>query len=364
MLLKNPNLKGVNLFWVAAVLLIIAASLATWIWIYAKSPGPLANNEQIVYLPPHSSFKKINQILIDSKVVNADRRFAILARLLGSASHIQAGEYRFATGISPYNLLKELQSGKTVNRFFTIAEGLNLMQAANIMAKAGLGNAGEIIALSRDPAFINELGLRTKSLEGFLFPDTYFFKRGMPVRKMLKIMVKRTEQVFNNECRQQSPDVAINCDLFAEPPKQQPRKSPLRLSAQQALILASIVEKETGNAAERPIIAQVFISRLRKKMRLQSDPTVIYGLQKFNRPLSHRDLKTPSPYNTYTLAGLPAGPICNPGQAAIAAVMRPAQTDYYYFVSKNNGSHKFSKTLREHNQAVKKFRQSRSAKSE
>ena len=355
----------------ATIILAFAAILAIWIWHYANAPGPLADSQQVIYVPPHSSFQQINKILINSKAINADRRFAILARIIGSASHLKAGEYRFAAGISPKDILYTLQQGSTIHHAFTITEGLNIEQAANVIAQAGLADRKTFLNLIKNPDFIKRLGLKADTLEGFLFPDTYFFKKGTRLRTIIKIMVRRTGQVFTDECSQQSHSgQEIDCSLFTfnskftNPPpsplsSEKGHKSTLHLSAKQALILASIVEKETGNATERPIIAQVFLSRLRSKMRLQSDPTVMYGLHKFDSPLTRRDLRIPSPYNTYTLPGLPGNPICNPGRAAIRAVMQPARTNYYYFVSQNNGSHYFSHTLKEHNRAVRKFRYKR-----
>ncbi len=360
----------------ATIILAFAAILATWIWHYANAVGPLADSQQIIYVPPHSSFQQINKILINSKVINADRRFAILARILGSASHLKAGEYRFAAGISPKDILHILQQGSTINHAFTITEGLNIEQAANVIVQTGLADRKTFLNLIKNPDFIKKLGLKTDTLEGFLFPDTYFFKKGAKLRTMVKIMVQRTGQVFTDECRQQThSSQEIDCNLFtfdsklinsAPPPPLSSGKGhqlTLHLNARQALILASIVEKETGNATERPVIAQVFLSRLRSKMRLQSDPTVMYGLHKFDSPLTRRDLRIPSPYNTYTLPGLPSNPICNPGRAAIKAVMQPANTNYYYFVSQNNGRHSFSRTLKEHNRAVRQFRHKRDSRS-
>ncbi|NOX25902.1 MAG: endolytic transglycosylase MltG, partial [Deltaproteobacteria bacterium] len=256
-----------------------------------------------------------------------------------------------------------------------IAEGLNLTQTAQVIAQAGLADVKTVAALVRDPGFINEFGLHAKTLEGYLFPDTYFFKRGANIRAMLAMMVRRTGRVFAEECRRQThAGLDIDCGLLGPqqhfvnyptiPSPAGRHKRLLRLSAGQALILASMVEKETGNVVERPVIAQVFLSRLRRHMRLQSDPTVMYGLQKFDRPLSRRDLKTPSPYNTYTLPALPAGPICSPGRAAIAAVMQPAGTNYYYFVAQGNGRHIFSQTLAAHNRAVRKYRRIRALKAD
>ena len=375
----NRRPRYIILLWLISVLMLMAAGLAGWLWTYAVTPAPGQGEGQIqIYIPPHTSFSQIQQTLIDSKVIKADRRFAILARIIGAANRLQAGEYRFPVAISPYELLRKLEEGKTISRVLTIAEGLNLFQVAKVLEQAGLADSQAVLTAVNDPAFIMSLGLHTKTLEGYLFPDTYFFKKGTDLHLMLGIMVQRMCRIFSEECSKKSADdnLEINCSLAPQLHLDSPAapgikpaaiiRNParpsgavLRLTGRQALTLASIVEKETGEARERPMIAQVFISRLRKKMRLQSDPTVSYGLKKFDSPLSHRDLETPSPYNTYMLPGLPAGPICNPGRAAIAAVMQPAKTNYYYFVSENNGRHFFSKTLAEHNRAVARFQKKR-----
>jgi len=366
------------LLWMISAIILIAACFAGWLWIYATTPATMGSEEQIqIYIPPRTSFPQIQHILITSKAIKVDCRFAILARIIDAANHLQAGEYRFPAAITPYDLLRKLEEGKTFSRVLTIAEGLNIFQVATAFEHAGLADSKAVLTAASDPEFIKSLRLNTDSLEGYLFPDTYYFKRGTDLHVMLSTMVQHMRRVFAEECANKADNDFLDIDCSLAPGVNSlasdirtstpvhhsvQSRAVLHLTGRQALILASIVEKETGETKERPIIAQVFLSRLRKKMRLQSDPTVLYGLKEFDSPLSRRDLGTPSPYNTYLLPGLPAGPICNPGRAAIASVIRPAKTNYYYFVSENNGRHYFSKTLAEHNRAVARFQKKRGLK--
>jgi UPF0755 protein len=188
------------------------------------------------------------------------------------------------------------------------------------------------LALVADPLFIRSFGLQGSTLEGYLFPDTYFFAKGTGLRTIVTTMVQRLMQVLAEERGKRVSSSEVPSTL---------------LNQHEILTLASIIEKETALTAERPLVAKVFFNRLRLGMKLQADPTVIYGLVKFGQPLTKADLSTPTPYNTYAKTGLPVGPICNPGRTAIAAVLQPAAEDY------------FSKTLSEHNQAVARYRQKR-----
>ena len=197
----------------------------------------------------------------------------------------------------------------------------------------------EVLALIHDQKFISSLGLSLSSLEGYLFPDTYLLTRGKSAESILAMMVGRFLDVYSK--------------ILAEAGKKDSAEKPP--NRHEVVTLASIVEKETGVAEERGLVAAVFVNRLKKNMLLQADPTVIYGIQKFDMALTRKDLKTPTAYNTYMQKGLPAGPICNPGRDSLLAVLHPAETSYLYFVSKNDGTHQFSRTLKEHNKAVRMF---------
>ena len=220
----------------------------------------------------------------------------------------------------------------------TIPEGFTSAQIAELLGKKGLVEKGEFLLLTGDQDLVRRYGIAGAGLEGYLYPDTYRFYRGMTALSVVDVMVKRFKEVT-------AP--------FVE------RAEQLGMAFEDIVALASIVEKETGLAEERPVIASVFLNRLKRGIRLESDPTVIYGLTGFNGNLTRKDLSKPTPYNTYLIPGLPPGPIANPGLDAIKAVLFPAKTNYLYFVSKNDGSHYFSRTLAEHNRAVMIYQKKR-----
>ena len=317
----------------------IAVIFAIGVYGFVKGPVP-DNGEVSVVIPPESSFKTISRILIENKIIAPDARFRMLAGLMGVTGKLRAGEYVFTSAVSPYQVLKNLARGSMVQRAVTIPEGANLKQIAEIFAADGWINQTSFLALCNDSEFIAGFGLNVHSLEGYLFPDTYFFNRGgITAEKIISTMFQRMKEVLEESFA-----------ITGKPPK---------LTVHELLTLASIVEKETALADERPLIARVFLNRLKKGMKLQTDPTVIYGLEDFDGNLTRAHLKTHTPYNTYMIRGLPPGPIGSPGRAAIEAVLFPAEGSYYYFVSKNDGSHYFSKTLAEHNRAVGRYQKRR-----
>lgn len=330
--------KGAPWAFLAAILLLL------WLSGYAYRPGPPATSTQevTVIIPAASSFAAIEEKLAAAGVLRSDLRFRLLAKLMGVSKGLHPGEYRFSGRPTPHQVLRQLYRGSQLKHPLTIPEGANLRQIGAILIKEGWTTDQEFRATVSDPQFLRELGLKHPSLEGYLFPETYFLERGVfNLRAFLATMVAQTRKVLA------ATGAAAGLPAYG-------------LNAHQVLTLASIVEKETGLASERPLIARVFLNRLRDNMKLQTDPTVIYGLKSFNGNLTKLDLLTPTPYNTYLITGLPPGPIASPGQAAIQAVMAPATTgDYYYFVSKNDGSHYFSKSLPEHNRAVARFQKNR-----
>ncbi len=305
--------------------LIVAGGGAVFWWnAQFKQPGPL-KTKTIVIIEHGAGVNAIARDLNRAGVVSNPLVFRLGARITGAGEPLKAGEYAFPAGISPEAALRLLRSGATVVRRVTLAEGLSTAEILSQLA----GTQGLTGIVRPAPG------------EGMLLPETYHFslgdKRGDIVRRMATAM-----------------DILL-ASLWDARDGGLPLKSP-----EQAMILASIVEKETAVAAERPRIAAVFINRLNKGMRLQSDPTVVYGLTGGNRPLgrdlTRADLKTPMPYNTYLINGLPPGPICNPGAAALEAVFRPAKTKDLYFVADGSGGHVFSATLKEHNKNVAKWR--------
>ncbi|MBV5306077.1 MAG: endolytic transglycosylase MltG [Desulfobulbaceae bacterium] len=322
--------------WTVLLLLLGPLALGSWLSLYALQSGPGNKTEYtIVVIPPGSGVRVIRSILAQNGLIDDDIRFLLLAKALGLARTLPAGEFRLALGQKPGDVLRQLATAKPVAYAVTIPEGLRLSEIADIFAAGAWCDREHFIELSHDTEFIQSLGLTAiNSLEGYLYPDTYLLTRNIKDTKTL---------------------ITMQVNRFFQKWSELPQSSEHSMSRHEVVTLASVVEKETADTAERPLIAAVFLNRLKTGMRLQSDPTVIYGLSEFSGNLTRSNLKTDHPYNTYLIPALPAGPICNPGQQAIAAVLRPSSTDYFYFVSKNNGSHKFSKNLAEHNQAVQEY---------
>lgn len=330
---------------IAALLLIILLplSLCGWYYSYVYQPGPeRAEPSVVVTIPKGSSVEAISEILAKSGVIHSDFRFLLLAKFSGHAKHLQAGEFMLTTGQKPGEVLKTLVTARSVQYSITVPEGLRATEIADIFGSGKWCNPEEFLNLIQDKPFIERLGFQhLTSLEGYLYPDTYLLTKDVKgSEKIITLMVKRFFEVWGELTKGSTEDVSMV----------------------QTVILASIVEKETGAAPERPLIAGVFLNRLRMGMRLQSDPTVVYGLDNFSGKITKTDLKTTTPYNTYTIKGLPVGPICNPGLKAMHAVLNPESTENLYFVSKNDGTHQFSKNLREHNRAVRKYQRKKSDK--
>ncbi|WP_417909002.1 endolytic transglycosylase MltG [Candidatus Electronema sp. PJ] len=321
--------------------LFLSSSLlaAGWLAYYVFKPLP-GHGEVLVVLPKGAGSRQIMALLGEKGVIKDDLRFLALVRLLREIERdnppkLRAGEFHVPLGLTPLQVIRFLHTAKPVQYRVTIPEGLTMAQVADIFAKQGWADRAVFLQLCQDKKFLNKLGVRADSLEGYLFPETYSLVRGETDEQILiTSMVRRFFAVW----KELNPT-----ELSAQEAKYSP---------QQLLILASIVEKETGAASERKTIAGVFYNRLRIGMRLQSDPTTIYGIKDFNGNLTKADLLAETPYNTYVISGLPIGPICNPGKAALEAVLHPAEVPYLYFVSKNDGSHQFSRTLEEHNRAV------------
>lgn len=329
-------LKKKALRWTAFFLLLCPIAAAGWLALYAWHSAPQQKTEYtIVTIPPGSGIRQIRKILAEAKLVDDDIRFLLLAKVLGLSRKLPAGEFRLSLGKKPGEVLRQLAMAKPVQYAVTIPEGLRLEEVAEIFAAGSWCDRDRFLALAHDPDFIHSLGLPSvPSLEGYLYPDTYHLTHDLrDTKELIAMQVARFFQIWS----------AL------------PNNAGQQMSRHEVVTLASVVEKETGDSAERPIIAGVFLNRLKTGMRLQSDPTVVYGLEDFSGNLTRTDLKTEHPYNTYVVPALPAGPICNPGQKAMEAVLRPAPTDFFYFVSKNNGTHQFSKDLSEHNQAVQEY---------
>jgi UPF0755 protein len=225
--------------------------------------------------------------------------------------------------------------GKVYLHRLTIPEGYNLIQIARAVETEGFASEADFLKAANDPDLVHAKGIDAQTFEGYLFPDTYYFPRGVTPENIISIMVKRFRSVFTPEWEEHAKTLGLNIH--------------------QVITLASIIEKEAAVADERPVISSVFHNRLKRNMRLESDPTVIYGIEDYNGNITRKDLAHPTPYNTYTIKGLPPGPISNTGAKAIEAALFPADTKFLYFVSRNDQTHHFSTNFKDHNRAVRKY---------
>lgn len=320
------------------VCLCIAALSGTamlWMVFFIKTPAAKLSQPITFTVSSGQHLSTIAQNLKDQELISNLIAFKLYVRIKKAAPRIKAGEYEMNTGMSPQIILNLLTSGKTKLYRFTVPEGLNMEEIAMLAQEAGLCSRQQFLSLCNDPEFINQFEIPGMTLEGYLFPDTYFFSRDTDGKTLIKKMVSTFNKTFNDTWKA--------------------RAKKMDLSVHEVVILASIIEKETGNAKERPMISSVFHNRLKRHMRLRSDPTVIYGVSDFYDRIRYKHLRRVTPYNTYQIYGLPAGPIANPGAQSLKAALYPARTDYLYFVSKNDTTHKFSTNLKDHNKAVKQY---------
>ena len=322
----NKRALRVGLFLLAAL---IFAGMAV-VGDYLATPRVLEKPVEVV-IAPGTSAKRIASILSDAGVAGDATLTYLAMRLMAEPERLKAGHYLFAGEVTLSEVLADIQAGKVVQRGVTFPEGYTAREMAPLLAAAGITSAEDFIALAYDPATPAQFGITAPTLEGFLFPDTYRFAPDLTAEEVVRTMVSHFLEV--------AAEVGVG-----------EGEELLKVTT-----LASIVEKETGRGEERPLIASVFENRLRKNMRLESDPTVIYGIEGFDGNIRKRDLITDTPYNTYTRRGLPPGPIANPGRASLQAVLNPAKSEYLYFVSRGDGSHKFSKTFEEHDRAVSEY---------
>ncbi|MGE5815593.1 MAG: endolytic transglycosylase MltG [Acidobacteriota bacterium] len=290
--------------------------------------------EQFVEIPPGSAVSAIARRLANAGVV-PDRLTFRYAVWRIRAKSLKAGEYRFDRPMSPEEVARKIARGEVYLRQITFREGLSIRDMAGLFEEQGFGARQAFIDAASKPDPIRALDPAAADLEGYLFPDTYALPRRATAETLVGMMVARFQQ-------------QVGGDLSG-------RATAAGMNVHQAMTLASIVEKETGKAEERPLVAAVYANRLKIGMGLQCDPTVIYALQRTGREtknLTREDLQYDSPYNTYRYAGLPPGPIASPGKASIDAALQPASVPYLYFVSRNDGSHAFATTLEEHNKNV------------
>ncbi|MDO8527866.1 MAG: endolytic transglycosylase MltG [Deltaproteobacteria bacterium] len=326
-----------RLFTIFAVLIVPCIALAIWFFVWLTTP--ILPKTPEITIEKGMSLHAIAAKLSEQKIISHPRAFVLYAQATGRGQELKAGVYLFDKAVTPQTVLDYLAKGVVYALKIRLIEGWTNLQMVNHLTTLPFikipNFKEEFLALTKNAAFIKSLELYTPTLEGYLSPQTYYLAPGSQTADFLTAFVMEFKKVYQEALK----------DLTVLP----------SLSEHQIVTLASIIEKETGAEEERTIIASVFYNRLDKGMLLQSDPTIIYGLKHFDGDIRKGDITHQNIYNTYVHKGLPPGPICNPGRASIYAALHPAKTDYLFFVSKGNGTHYFSKTAKEHLEAVRKY---------
>jgi len=311
------------------------------IFILASIPGGKEPLKVSVVVKNGTSLYNIGKKLKTAGVINSTNLFVLVSLIRGGK--LIAGEYELRNTMSTLAIVNKMVRGERNLYILQIVEGHNIYDIAETVEKKSIMNKDDFLHLTKDREFLQGLGIKSGSLEGYLWPDTYHYSKEIDVQKFIEKIARRTLKYFEQE------DVKKQMTVMG-------------LDVQKTLILASMIEKEAKVVDEKPIISAVFHNRLLKGMPFDSDPTVIYGTRAFRSPIRKSDLATYTPYNTYAFRGFPRGPICNPDKNSIAAALNPAPVDYLYFVSKNDGTHVFSKDMSEHNKYVSMYQRSKSVK--
>ena len=326
------------------VVIVVAGAVLAWVaWQdmsnQISSPyDEIISESVLLTIQPGTSTSDIATQLVDADIVSSEWVFRFAVWRSGRDRELQAGEYLFDAPISPLDVVAKIADGRVYLRRITFPEGLTLSEMATIFESEGFGVSGAFVDASQQVNLISDLDSDATNLEGYLFPETYALPSYATANDLVRAMVEQFRTVFDERLRARAADRA--------------------LSIRQVVSLASIIEKETGEGGERSLVSAVFNNRLRIGMPLQSDPTVIYALQVaglYDGNLTRENLQYDSRYNTYRYRDIPPGPIASPGAAALRAALEPADVSYLYFVSRNNGTHAFSDTLREHNRNVREF---------
>ncbi|WP_306533626.1 endolytic transglycosylase MltG [Geobacter sp.] len=328
--LKNRHIQAALLL---ALLLLVALPLR-----YAYFLAFPAGDGSTVRIVDFAKGEPLAQIAADlerERIVSSARLFVVHARLKGADGRLQAGEYQFSDGMRPTEILRKMVTGEINVRRFAIPEGYSIHQVAELLESQKLFSREGFIKAATDPTLLAELGVEGNSVEGYLFPSTYNVTRKMDEAALIRAMAAQFNKIYG--------------ERFVEATRRS------GMTRHEVVTLASLIEKEAVVAAERPLISSVFHNRLARGMRLQSDPTAVYGVRAFGGTVTKQDIERHTPYNTYLITALPPGPIGNPSEGAIEAALTPARTGYLYFVAKKDGTHHFSTTLDEHNAAVNTY---------
>jgi UPF0755 protein len=339
-----PGARRPRRLWLRALggLLVLGAVVAASVaWAVIRALGPAAEHAAPVRyeVPPGATLGRVASELEERGVIRSALALRGIARWHGTAGRLHAGEYELSPTWGAARVLEQMVEGRVITYPVTLPEGIAAGEIAARIEQAGLAPAADFLAVVRDPSAPAAFGVEGATLEGYLFPETYHLPRGLTARQIAKVLVDQFLRTWREI---------------------EPRARARGLSMREVVTLASIVEKETGVGGERALVASVFHNRLKRGMRLESDPTTIYGITDFDGNLKRAHLEDEgNPWNTYRIAGLPPTPIASPGAASLRAVVEPAETDYLFFVSRNDGSHVFARSFAEHVDNVNRFQRSR-----
>ena len=332
-LLKRRKIKiGILTFCCLGALCLISLLIG------ASLTLPPTSSEEVVNfdVPVGSSSRTIAKQLIEQKLIRSEYAFRLAVRYRGTGKRLQAGTYMFRRNMALWDLLDEFEKGQVTLVSWTVPEGLTTSAIAELWETRGFGTAEAFREATESQRLLERYRLTDKTVEGYLFPNTYKFAKGTTTEKVVEMMLDEFKQQWTEKFDEEAQN--------------------LGRTRHEIVTLASVIEKEAQSDLERPRISSVFHNRLTRKWKLQADPTVLYALGNPESPLTKADLQVDSPYNTYKFKGLPPGPIANPGIDSIEAALRPEKTDYLYFVAIGDGKHHFSKTLSEHNRMIRKMR--------
>ncbi len=298
---------------------------------------PADDQKQVISftITPGQSLNQVAANLEKKRLISNLSQFKLYVRYKKATTQLRAGEYELSSAQTPAQILDQLLKGKVRLYRLTIPEGLNMDEIALLVQQTNSCDPMEFLSLCADTDFIKTQKVDSHSLEGYLYPDTYFFPKNTTCRQILQKLVATFHKTYTKKWKERTKEIGF--------------------TVHEIVTLAAMIEKETGDASERPLISSVFHNRLKKNMRLESDPTVIYGDKEFDGRIRTRHLRRITPYNTYQIRGLPLGPIANPGSLALKAALYPDVSQYLFFVSKNDTTHHFSTTFSEHNKAVRKY---------
>lgn len=321
----------------------IFAIFAIYIAANFLSPLPIGNKSMEIEIPRGSTFRQAVDIFAKEKLVRDKNLFLLLGRINGMDRKIKAGYYSFQGPLSPLTVFRKLKNGQIIEYEITIVEGDSLREIAEKLSERNIISKEDLRKLSTDKEFLFSHEINAPTFEGYLFPDTYKIPKGMDPKEAIENMITRLREKYSGELKIKT--------------------SELGLSEREVLTLASIIEKEAETDNERPLISAVYHNRLRKGIPLQADPTSIYGVKSSGEKITDKDIRRKTPYNTYFIKGLPPGPIASPGLKSIHAALYPAKVPYMFFVSNNDGTHRFSVTAAEHQIAVEMYRKKKDEES-